>query len=504
MTTRDRTVRARSTGKHAGILLLALLVCVGCAGPSDEPSDDGGPVVRVLPFEVQGQDADADFVGWAFATSLASGIAQAEDVRVLEVEERDAPGIGGPDVEGATHVITGTLTRDGTAVQVRLQLLAGEDRVPTWETDAEDEGGDLSRLSSGLADDAVLALGISFPDLYDYLGDVEGGPEMSASPLTERAMDAWAGFDLDEFRATSKELAEQFPDDPAAHFLNVWALVYSWDAAPTGDTLNLLRERLAALNRVDPSSPYDELMRGFVYRSSGEPGLAREMYSQVLARTDLTSATRAWALRQRSITDLQRGNADAARADAEEALRLDPANASSLFALSKALEAIGEVDEAIVRSRQALALTPLAWRQHQRLGIVYSRAGRVDEAVQSLERACELGSTQEACANLGVTLLKGGKRADALTALEHAGSLSGTPFGAYNMACAWSLAGETGRALGALHRAVELGFADVLITTDPDLDALRDDPEFQEVLTDVEESLRSRREQSLSAFPWQA
>jgi tetratricopeptide (TPR) repeat protein len=487
-----------------GVLLVAALACAGCGGASDAPPGENARVVRILPFEVVGQDEDADFVGWAFARSLASGIAQAGNIRVLEVPEGRAPEPGEPDGSEPSHVVSGTLSRDGAAVHARLELVAGAHRSPTWETEAGDQGGDLSRLASGLSEEVVRALGVPVPDLYDYLRDVDGGPEMSASPLTKRARDAWTAFDLEEFREASREVADRFPDDPAAHFLNVWALVYSWDTEPSSETLNLLRERLAALNRVDPSSPYDELMRGFVYRSSGEPGLATEMYSQVLARTDLTSATRAWAHRQRSITDLQRGNADAARADAEEAVRLDPANASSLFALSKALEAMDELDEAIVRSRQALALTPFAWRQHQRLGIVYSRAGMVEDAILSLERACDLSSSQEACANHAVTLMKAGKRPEALAALEHAGTLSGTPFGAYNIACAWSLAGEKSRALDALHEAVKLGFADALITDDPDLDALRGDPEFQEILLDVEESLRSRRERSLSAFPWQA
>jgi Tfp pilus assembly protein PilF len=297
---------------------------------------------------------------------------------------------------------------------------------------------------------------------------------------------------------------EKFPEDPAAHLLDAWALVYTWDAAPTSEILAALGERLAELSRVDPSSPYDELMRGFIYRSSGEPDLARMLYSRVVARTDLTRTTRAWALRQRSLTYQIIGNAAAARDDAEKAIELDPVNASSLFALSRALEAMGRLDDAVSVSRQALALTPFAWRQHQRLGLVLSRLGMFDEAVLFLERACRLGENQEACANLAVTLQRGGREPEALAAAKHAESLGGSPFGPYNLACYWSLAGETTLAIGALRRSLELGFADVLITTDPDLDVLRGDPEFEAIVVEVGERLRSRRELSLSVFPWQA
>ena len=143
---------------------------------------------------------------------------------------------------------------------------------------------------------------------------------MSASPLAERAWDSRRRNDIEEFIGTSLKLTELYADDPAAHVLHAWALTRAWDAVPSADTLAQLKDRLSTLDRIDATSPYDELLRAYVYRSSGSPDNARKLYSQVLTRKDLTHTTRAWALRQRSLADLQVGDADGARRDAEEAV----------------------------------------------------------------------------------------------------------------------------------------------------------------------------------------
>jgi Flp pilus assembly protein TadD len=323
--------------------------------------------------------------------------------------------------------------------------------------------------------------------------------------LVTLALEAERRNDIDGFLQASSELVDQHPEESAAHVLHAWALMYAWDADPSGGAyLAQLRERLAALDGVDADSPYDEFMRAYVYRSSGQPEQARQLYSRILARSDLSVAARSWALRQRSFTYSQVGNRAAALAEAEVAVGLDPSSEGSVVASSRALETIGRLGEAIWASRRALALEPTSWRQHQRLGIVLARAGRHDEAVLALERGCELGGNQEACANLAVVLHSGGRKAEARAAARHAESLPGSPWGFYNLACYSALAGERSRALQSLDEALNLGYADALIDSDRDLDSLRGDPGFEAIVGAVSDRLRSRQELSKSVFPWQA
>ena len=58
-------------------------------------------------------------------------------------------------------------------------------------------------------------------------------------------------------------------------------------------------------------------------------------------------------------------------------------------------------------------------------------------------------------------------------------------------------------ALGALRRSIDLGFANLQIKTDPDLESVRSDPRFAEIVASVEERLSMRQKLLNSAFPWQ-
>lgn len=481
--------------------LVAVIVCAACASPAVDPAED--LVVQVLPFEVLGQDEGANYVGRAFAESLTVALTGAPDLQVLSVPAGSATAT--PEGEGtATRTLSGRLTRAGDAVLATLQLREAAGGGLLWGSELASDQGDLSELAFRLALRAIQELGHSYPDLYDYIVNVTGGPRMSASPQAARAWESWRTNDIQGFVQTSSELVAEYGDDPAAHVLHAWALTQAWDADPASETLASLKERLVTLDRVDPASPYDELLLGYVYRSSGEPGRARVLYTRVLDRKDLTSTARSWALRQRSFTFLQVGNAAAARDDAAKALELDSSSARSLIALSKALEAMDLLDESILASSRALMLEPSRWRHHQRRGIVAARANRFDEALRSLRQACDLSDNQEACANLAVTLQRAGRKDLAREAATHAESLVGNRWGFYNLACYRALAGERTLALAALDRAVELDFADVLINTDPDLESLRPDSEFQALVRQVHERLSSRRQQSVTVFPWQA
>jgi len=471
---------------------------LACATPTDAPPESGGPVVRVSPFEVIGQQTENEFVGLAFAESLALNLGQAEGIEILAVVP-----VGQPQPTAATVLLGGTLERDDRAVRValRLQDPAG-DRVE-WETELGSDSGDLSSLAVRLARRTARRLGVAYAELYEHISEVEPGPAMIESPLFDETLEAMRGS-VSDFVRLSGELVNEFETDPAAQALNALALAFAWDAAPSPEGVERLKRRLVDLDRVDPRSPYDELLRAYLYRASGEPEWALELYSRVLARADLSNQARSWALRQRSYVQAQVGNPEAAHDDAREAVDLDPSDASGLFALSRAAEKSERYPEAILHAEQALALEPSAWRYHQRLAISLSRAERHDEAVRSFEHACRISDRQEVCANLAVGLERAGRSAEAREAGEVAIELADSPWGHYNLACFWALAGEREPALSSLERAIELGFADAMIRDDPDLDSIRTEAAFASIVEQVETRIRHRRELSATAFPWQA
>jgi tetratricopeptide (TPR) repeat protein len=84
----------------------------------------------------------------------------------------------------------------------------------------------------------------------------------------------------------------------------------------------------------------------------------------------------------------------------------------------------------------------------------------------------------------GLALLEQGKRREAAKVLQESIDLDPTDAtSAYNMACVWALEGRRGRALRWLERSFDRGFDNFKhVATDQDLESLRSDPQFAELL----------------------
>jgi tetratricopeptide (TPR) repeat protein len=483
--------RIARTGVRVVVTCAFLTSCSAPAPPADVPIT----AVRIPAFRVLGAVEKADFVGSAIAASLARNL---ETVPVLRVLDATA------SAEAGTAELAGEFRRGDSenCLEVRARVAGRND--PLWSVSRCSSSARIPDLIDDLAQACVKALGLKQPARYPFIGHLEGRGAMAASPLLTEARAQFLESDYVELSKSGSELVRLFPSEPDAHAIRAWAVMLAWDASPSAANLSALKDELDTLKSLDPNSPYGDVMLAYVYRSSGGPDEARQLYTRVLARNDLTPAASSWVLRQRSYTYLQTGQDDAARRDAEEAARLDPADASTLVPLSKALEEIGDLHGALARALEAVALEPGSWRNLQRVGLVATRAGYHDQAVDYLGRACEVGGTQEACANLAVALQRAGRGGEALRIAAQAEAKNPTQWGAYNLACLWALHGDRNAALAALRRAFELGFADVTIATDPDLESLRGDARFKAEVAKVLGRIQVRRSIATGIFPWQA
>ena len=98
---------------------------------------------------------------------------------------------------------------------------------------------------------------------------------------------------------------------------------------------------------------------------------------------------------------------------------------------------------------------------------------------------------------IGWAHLRLGSHGDAAVAFQNAADCGfWVPASTYNVACAQARAGKLDEALDALEKALEMGFEDSeLLRNDPDLENLRGDPRFQDLLKSW--GIRRRRDESL-------
>lgn len=122
----------------------------------------------------------------------------------------------------------------------------------------------------------------------------------------------------------------------------------------------------------------------------------------------------------------------------------------------EALRQLEEYDPALVAYSRALAEQPTSVDLLMGMAWCYKRVGLLEQAIAATEQAYRVSPKE--------------------------------PILMYNLACYYALNGDKAQALSRLGRALRMdGSLRKLVANEPDFDPLRDDPDFQLVVGDVED-----------------
>jgi adenylate cyclase len=430
----------------------------------------GGPSIAVLPFADLSPAKDQDYFCDGIAEELLNALAGVPGLRVaargssFQFKGRpvDSREIG--RALGVTSLLEGSVRKAGERVRVSAQLVSGGDGYQLWSETFERGLQDIFAIQEEIAQAVVRALKVR-------LGRAETGPIIRAGTRNTRAYEMYL-----RGRQFLMALGEE--------------------------NLRFARQMLKGAIELDP---------GF---AQAHAGLA-----------DAAIVTLQW--------NFDPAHAEALRAEAlaesEEALRLDPKLSEAFVSRANLLSQVGRAEEADRDFRRALDLNPGLSDAHYFFARHLVSAGRPAEAAEQFEEAARVNPDDYASLCLVVTVyrgLAGEERAReasrrALAAVERRlrvdpGDVRALYLGAgvrvqlgerdrgvamaervvelqpddftvlYNAACVFAVAGESQKALDALDRAVVggRGFRK-WIENDHDLDAVRGDPRFAEILARV-------------------
>lgn len=475
------------------VLAIAIAVYLGARSRVPTAAVTVDPdTLLVVPMEVRGETEGADYLGRAFAEAIAINLALDGTLKVLPVPTEDELTRAGSleraslaRKTGAGKLITGSVTRTPERLSASLSLVDTNENRILWGTNERAGASDYTQLAVTLVRRLGEHLGSDFPQMYDYITNLTGGPAMAASPTTAAVIAALRDGNIESAVTKTEVLVNAFPEEPDAWALRAHSLLLSWDARPSEQNLERLEDALQRLKRIDPRSPYATFYRGYVAQHRGDRRDAVLTYSSVLERDDLSPRARAWVLKYRANVEQQLNNDTAALEDLQEALRADPANPWTLAILSETLRNAGRLEDALVRARQAVDLAPRFWRNHQSMGLALSELERFAEAADAFKKACELSGAQSPCALAAISLWRTGEKAAGNEAAAYAETLSPRPWGLYNLACYYALAGQPDRSIELLEGAAQLGLVYDQVDSDADLASLKGDPRFEAVVAKV-------------------
>jgi tetratricopeptide (TPR) repeat protein len=254
-----------------------------------------------------------------------------------------------------------------------------------------------------------------------------------------------------------------------------------------GQALNSLGrhgEALAAHDRaieLDPRHASAHYNRGVALDRLGRYEEALAAYGRAV-ELDSRSVLALWG---RGYVLGELGRHEEALAAYDRAIPLDPSLAKVHYNRADALKELGRHEEALAAVDRAIQLDPDHAPSHGRRGRVLWELGRHEDAVAAYDRAIHL-SPEAAVVhyNKGFALSELGRYEEAVAAYDRAIQLEpGDAWAHYYRACTYARLGNRHEALRDLRRAIELeGQVRAEAQTDEDLESLRDEPEFRELV----------------------
>lgn len=188
------------------------------------------------------------------------------------------------------------------------------------------------------------------------------------------------------------------------------------------------------------------------------------------------------------------GKFEEASASSQKAIELDPEDFVAHWTLGRIHFSNGEFEPARALYRRVIDLKPEFISASADLKLTCERLGRTEEAQNMrtwlLDRLPNylLQNPDDSRVRMlhAIVLAEVDKRDEALRECDQALELSpGDPLMLYNCACVYSRLGEPHRAIQTLRQAITAGYANMAwLKQDPDLNALRDNPEFQALLSE--------------------
>jgi eukaryotic-like serine/threonine-protein kinase len=487
----------KSVAAVAAVVLLGSLVFVVRRGI---PGRAAIRSIAVLPFQNLSADPAQEYFVDGMTEELIANLAKIENLGVIsrtsvmqyKGSKKDLPQIAR---ELNVHaIVEGSVARSGQRVRITVQLIDAATDRHLWGQSYERDMTDVLAVQSEAARSIVREIKV-------HVTTEEGKRLARVRPVDPEAYDAYLKgrhhqyrFTPDGYERSLEFFQRAIEEDPT--YASAYAGMASTYAYMAGEGLLPSREGLAKLERAAMKAQELDDTLGEVHYALAEA--RREKWDQEGAEREQRRAVElspqdALIRRMFSLTLRADGSWEESIEEGKRAQELDPLSAETTKALGATYFWAGRDDEAIRQFRRALELDPNFAPAHSLLADAYARKGMHREAVAEERKYLSLMGDEEAAEELERDFAASGYQ-EAMRALYRK-TLALTQEAAkytyvspVQFAILHAQLGERDQAFVWLEKAFEerhpwLAF----VKTDPQLEPVRSDPRFSDMVRRIEE-----------------
>ena len=469
------------------------------AAPSKTPSGrQRGPIdsVAVLPFSTASGDPDAEYLSDGITETIISRLSRLPHLRVMarstvfrfKGSEVD-PIVAGRELRVGA-VVTGRVYHRGDDLVVKTELVDLGDGSQLWGERHARKIADVLAIEDEIAEriSENLRLKLTGDDKEQLSRRPTDNQE--AYRLYLRGRFFWNKRTEDGLRRGVEYFRQAIEADPeyAAAYLGVahsWAVLGFLAVSPPGDAFPRAKAAAARALEIDPSlaearDPLAYALLLYDWRWAE----AEKEYLRCLeaAPQDATTHMHYAGL----LTSL--GRFDEALAEARRAIEIDPLSLISRAATGWFFYLVRRYDEAIAEAQKTLEMDPTFAFARRVLGLAAGKLSRASRAIEELQKAVEFsGRSTQYLAELGHAYAASGFHGEARKILEELEETARTRYvSPYSVAALRLALGDRDGALQSLEEAYrERSSGMSFLKLDPNLDELRGDPRFDELLRRV-------------------
>ena len=450
--------------------------------------------IAVMPFVNESGNADAEYLSDGMTETLIKSLSQLPSLAVksrstvfyYKGKETSPKKIG--EELNVQAVLLGRVGGRGDDLKLNLELVNTQTQDVIWTEQYDRKQSDLVSLQSEIARDvsSKLKAKLSGADIAKVEKNYTADPE--AFQLYLKGKFFWnkrTGEALKQAAEFYNQAIEKDPNYALAYsgLAETYVLFSSYDVAPADDSMPQAKAAAVRALEIDDSLAEAHTALGF-YLSNYEwdrAGSEKEYRRAIELKPDYATAHH-WL--GADLANLKRF--DESLAELERAQGLDPLSRIIGTNLGDALVHARRYDEAIAQYKRILVRDPNFAYGHRALGWAYGSKGMNSEAIAETRTSIELDNYAATSDKgyLGLWLARSGNRDEALKLL---GDLKKEQARNYVQSYAFALIyiglGDKEEALNYLekHMVSRAETANTYATA-PELDALRHEPRFQEML----------------------